>query len=74
MLDAVLAIRDAARRHGIVAGIHCGSPEYAARMINEGYQFVTIGSDARLLTLASEQAIATVRGGAAGRESGSGPY
>jgi 4-hydroxy-2-oxoheptanedioate aldolase len=74
MLDNVLAIRDAARRHGVVAGIHCGSPEYAARMIGEGFQFVTIGSDSRLLSDASTKAIAVVRGGVGKRESGSGPY
>jgi 4-hydroxy-2-oxoheptanedioate aldolase len=74
MYDAVMTIRDAAKRHGLIAGIHCGASSYAARMVSEGFQFVTIGSDSRLLTLASEQAIATVRGASAQKESGSGPY
>jgi 4-hydroxy-2-oxoheptanedioate aldolase len=75
MYDAIMTIRDAARRHGIVAGIHCGSAAYAARMIAEGFQFVTIASDSRLLTVASEQAIAQARGAVrATKESGSGPY
>ncbi len=75
MYDAVMTIRDAARRHGIVAGIHCGSATYAARMISEGFQFVTIASDSRLLAVASEQAIATARGGmSTNKPSGTGPY
>jgi 4-hydroxy-2-oxoheptanedioate aldolase len=75
MYDTIMSIRDAARRHGVVAGIHTGSPAYAARMISEGYQFVTVGSDSRLLATASQQAIAAVRQEAgAPKDSGSGPY
>lgn len=74
MYDAVMTIRDAAKRHGVVAGIHCGAASYAGRMVAEGFQFVTIGSDSRLLTLASEQAIAIVRGASEKKESGAGPY
>lgn len=75
MYDVIMAIRDAARRHGIVAGLHTVDPIYAARMIAEGFQFVTIASDSRLLTVAAEQAIATVRGAAKNSKTGgSGPY
>jgi 4-hydroxy-2-oxoheptanedioate aldolase len=74
MLDAVLTIRDAAKRHGIIAGIHTVDPHYTARMVQEGFQFLTIASDSRLLTVACEQAMSTVRGSSPARKSGSGPY
>jgi 4-hydroxy-2-oxoheptanedioate aldolase len=74
MYDAIMTIRDAARRHGVVAGIHTVDPNYSARMIKEGFQFVTIASDSRLLTVAAEAAIATVRGVTQTKQSGSGPY
>jgi 4-hydroxy-2-oxoheptanedioate aldolase len=54
-IDTVLA---AAREHGLVAGIFTGSPEYASRMAEKGFQFVTISSDVRLMTAAATGAIA----------------
>ena len=33
-----------ATEHGVAAGIHNGTPEYALRMIEKGFRFVTIGS------------------------------
>ena len=54
-IDRVLA---AAREHGLVAGIFTGSPEYASRMAEKGFQFVTISSDVRLMTAAAAGAIA----------------
>jgi 4-hydroxy-2-oxoheptanedioate aldolase len=74
MLDAVLKIRDVAKKYNVIAGIHTVSPAYAARMVQEGFQFVTIASDSRLLTVACEQAIATVRGAEQSATKGSGPY
>jgi 4-hydroxy-2-oxoheptanedioate aldolase len=43
---AVARILDSARRHGVVAGIHTGSPAFAARCIQQGFQMVTLTSDA----------------------------
>jgi 4-hydroxy-2-oxoheptanedioate aldolase len=74
MLDAILHIRDACKAAGIVAGIHCGSAEYAARMIGEGFQLVTIGSDSRLMAQAASEAIGIARGASQQRRGGSGPY
>jgi 4-hydroxy-2-oxoheptanedioate aldolase len=42
---AVERIRDACKRHGIVAGIHTGGPAYSARWIERGFQMVTVTSD-----------------------------
>lgn len=49
LLEVIGHILSSAREQNIPACIHCGSPEYAARMIKQGFSMVTIGSDARLL-------------------------
>jgi len=56
-LDTILA---AAHRHAVVAGMYCGSPGYAARMVNKGVQFVTVLSDWRLMAAASQATIAAI--------------
>ena len=33
------------KKNNIVAGIHNATPEYAKKMINIGFQIVTVGSD-----------------------------
>ncbi len=58
---AVEHILARAKAHGLVAGIHNGSPEAAARRIAMGFQFVTISSDARLMAAGSQQVLSTLR-------------
>jgi len=58
-IDRVLA---AAREHSLAAGIFTGSPEYASRMAEKGFQFVTISSDVRLMAAAAAGAIAAFQG------------
>ena len=57
-IDHILA---RAKAHGVVAGIHNGTPDAALKRIAKGFQFVTIGSDARLMAAGSQQVIATMR-------------
>jgi 4-hydroxy-2-oxoheptanedioate aldolase len=38
---------EACKRHGVGAGIHNGTAAYALRMIEAGYQFVTLASESR---------------------------
>jgi len=40
---------ETARRHQIIAGLHCATPAYAARAVQMGFQFVTAANDAALL-------------------------
>ena len=61
VLGALRAVIEASRRHGIKAGIHTGSTSYAKRMIGMGFDFVTVLSDARLMTLAGTQAVREMR-------------
>jgi len=58
MIEKVAA---SARKHGVVAGIMCGSPEVAQQWQETGYQMLALESDTRLLTAASEDIVARSR-------------
>ena len=47
--DQILRILDHAKKNNIFAGIHNGSPEYAMKMVDKGFNFVTISSDQRIM-------------------------
>jgi 4-hydroxy-2-oxoheptanedioate aldolase len=49
------------KKHGKFAGIHNGTPEYAARMIAMGYRFVTIANDSGLMARAAREAVTATR-------------
>jgi len=61
--DAVQHILARAQAHGVVAGIHNGTPEAALRRIAMGFQFVTISSDARLMAAGAQQVVQAMRAG-----------
>jgi len=66
-------ILECAKRHRIQAGIHCMETGYAREMVERGFTFVTIASDARLLAGAAKAAVDAMRadgGGAAAAGSG----
>lgn len=69
--EAVDHILARAKAHGVVAGIHNGSTEAALRRIAKGFQFVTIGSDARLMAAGAQQVVAGMRAGQAPKANGS---
>lgn len=69
--EAVSHILERAKAHGVVAGIHNGSPEAALGRIAKGFQFVTVGSDARLMAAGAQQVIAKMRAAQAPASSGS---
>ncbi|MBA3947150.1 MAG: 2,4-dihydroxyhept-2-ene-1,7-dioic acid aldolase [Herpetosiphonaceae bacterium] len=54
--NVIEQITAAAREHGVIAGMHTGSVEYAQQMAAKGMQFLTISSDARLMAAAAAQA------------------
>ncbi len=62
VVEAIDHILARAKAHGVVAGIHNGTPEYALKMIHKGFQFVTIASDARLMAAGAQQTLAKMRG------------
>jgi 4-hydroxy-2-oxoheptanedioate aldolase len=59
-IDMILA---KAKEHGVVAGVHNGTPEGALKRIAKGFQFVTISSDARLMAAGAQQVVAKMRQG-----------
>jgi 4-hydroxy-2-oxoheptanedioate aldolase len=69
-LDLIVA---ATRRHGLIAGLHTGSPEFARRMVGQGYGFVTIQSDAGFLEAAAKRVVGSFREQAA-QQTPKGPY
>lgn len=61
VVEAIDLILKKATEHGLVAGIHNGTPEYATAMIDKGFRLVTIGSDARLMMAGAAQTVARMR-------------
>jgi 4-hydroxy-2-oxoheptanedioate aldolase len=63
VVSAFRSVIEACRRQRIKAGIHTNSTAYAKRMIEMGFDFVTVATDARLITLAGGQAMREMRAG-----------
>ena len=61
MIEAIKTVLETAHRAGIRAGLHCGSPAYAAKAIGWGFDLVTMSNDVRLLAGAAEASVAEVR-------------
>ena len=74
VVEAIEMIAAKAREKGVVAGIHNGTPAYALRMIETGYRFVTMASDARFMAAAAKSALAGLRGGMADAAGSGGTY
>ncbi|WP_425261453.1 HpcH/HpaI aldolase family protein [Rubrivivax sp. RP6-9] len=60
--QAIEHILARAKAHGLRAGIHNGAPEVAKARVAMGFDFVTMGSDARLLAAGSQQLLQGFRG------------
>jgi 4-hydroxy-2-oxoheptanedioate aldolase len=73
-VKVIKVIAEAAKRHGIYAGIHCGDGKMAKEMISYGYQFVTLLADNAFLAGAAKAAVAEMRDGPSGGGKASGPY
>ena len=50
-----------AKKNNIFAGIHNATPEYAQKMIDLGFQLVTIGSDQRYMSAGAKSAISKLK-------------
>jgi 4-hydroxy-2-oxoheptanedioate aldolase len=61
VVEAQKMIVKACKNHGVAAGIHCATAAYASKMINDGYQLVTLASDSRLLAAKAAEEINNVR-------------
>ena len=58
----ILRILEHAKKNNIFAGIHNGTPEYAQKMIDKGFNFVTISSDLREISSGSKKNIEKIKG------------
>ena len=76
MIAAIRRIADVCRDSGIRAGLHCGTPEYAARAVSWGFGLVTVGGDVRFLAGGAAEAVDGFRKltGRAGPDSAKGGY
>ena len=63
LLEALATILAATQRYGLVAGIHTNSPAYARGVIEQGYRFVTLSSDTRMLGSQARQLLEDTREG-----------
>ena len=62
VVEAIKTILAAAKKAGIRAGIHCISTDYARKMIELGFDLVTIGgSDIRIYSAAVAERVAAMR-------------
>ncbi len=61
MVDAIRRILEAAHRAGVRAGLHTGSPAYAAKAVGWGFDLVTVSNDVRLLAGAAGASVAELR-------------
>lgn len=61
MVDAIQTVLAKAHGAGIRAGLHCGTPAYAAKAVGWGFDLVTISNDVRLLAAAAQTSVATAR-------------
>ncbi|OWK25681.1 2,4-dihydroxyhept-2-ene-1,7-dioic acid aldolase [Rhizobium yanglingense] len=61
MVENIKRILEAAQGAGIKAALHCGTPTYAARAAEWGFDMVTVSNDVRLLAGAAASCVKTFR-------------
>lgn len=68
LVASIKHIAAVAKAKGIKVGLHCGSPDYAARAVGWGFDLTTVSGDSRLLAMAASASVEEWRrltGGAA---------
>ncbi|MBX2879457.1 MAG: hypothetical protein KTR32_05955 [Granulosicoccus sp.] len=61
MIEAIVKIQAAAAAAGIRSCLHCGTPEYAKRGADWGFNMLTLLNDARMLAAAAEHHVSRTR-------------
>ena len=62
VVEAIELVLAAARDHGLPAGIFTASSGYASRMVEKGFRFVNVSTDAQLMAGAASEAVADLKG------------
>ena len=50
------------KKRNLLAGLHNGTPEYAQKMIQKGFNLVTVGSDQRFMSSGAKMSIEKLKG------------
>jgi 4-hydroxy-2-oxoheptanedioate aldolase len=58
----ILKILDAAKKRNLLAGLHNGTADYAQKMIDKGFDLVTVGSDSRYITSGAKSDLEKLKG------------
>ena len=58
----ILRILEAAKKRNLLAGLHNGTAKYAQKMINKGFNLVTVGSDSRYLAAGAKSDLEKLKG------------
>lgn len=61
IIDALKRIVAVCKASGKRAALHCGTPEYAARAIEWGFEMTTVSGDSRLLAAAAQASVSRFR-------------
>ena len=61
IVAAIKTILAACKKNGLRAGLHCGTPDYAAKAIGWGFDLTTVGGDSRFLAAAAGAAVTRFR-------------
>ena len=62
VVEAIHRVQVAASKRGLAAGIFTGSIWYASRMVEKGFRFVSVSTDARLMAAEATEAVAELKG------------
>jgi 4-hydroxy-2-oxoheptanedioate aldolase len=62
VIEAIDKVLAAARDRGLAAGIFTGSSGYASRMVEKGFRFVNVSTDAQLMAKAAAGVVADLKG------------
>lgn len=57
MIALIKRILGACKTNGILACLHCGTPDYAARAVGWGFDLTTVSGDSRLLAAAASASV-----------------
>ncbi len=58
----ILKILEGAKKRNLIAGIHNGTAEYAQKMIEKGFNLVTVGSDSRYIGAGAQSDLEKLKG------------
>ena len=64
-----MKILEHAKKNNIFAGLHNMTPEYGQRMIDKGFQFITVGSEQRFMSSGAKSVVEKLKGKSKGEES-----